>query len=180
MIEQIKNLRIEIECNINAISSISSKQKYIIDIAKIPKDLGWTLEQYLEVFERTNFAIVDSSEYPQLEGIDFNSFVIPIPFEAKELNKAANSLYLAQSYLGKILENNNEDITIPRYVTGWAKKLSYSEKVEALKIETNELIKTITDITTEDIVTKEYLKQASNYLLECVFWLNKDLKNKNN
>jgi len=80
MEKQIRNLRIKIDGLAQLTKELSPKQKYIVDIAQMPKSLGWSLEQWLDVFNRSNYGIVNSEEQQQLEGINFNQFITPISF----------------------------------------------------------------------------------------------------
>lgn len=100
MKEQIRNLRIKIDELAQLTKGLSPKQKFIVDIAQIPKTLDWTVEEWLGVFNRTNYGIIDSNE---IKDFDFNTFITPIPFESQPLNKAVDSLYLAKAWLGKVL-----------------------------------------------------------------------------
>lgn len=201
MKKQIKDLRIKIDGLAQLTKELSPKQKYIVDIAQIPKSLGWSLEQWLDVFNRSNYGIVDSNEKEQLNGIDFNTFITPIPFTAQEINKAVDSLYLAKAWLGKVLgelgtENpygsgykTKEDIvptqdvnnTITKIInstdeneyTMFWKNMSHIEKVDWLRTEISKLMPIEIDLAKVENTDRiiELMNFVYQHLCEARFWL---------
>lgn len=108
MKDKIKQLRIDIDGISQLVKELTPRRKYVVDIAYIPKSQGVTLEKFIEFFDRTGYAIINSEEEGITKSSIFNAFQY-LPVENKELDKCYDSLILAKAWLGKILGELGEE-----------------------------------------------------------------------
>ena len=93
MIQQIKELRVKIDGLHQLTKDLKPNVKWEINVATIPP--FFTVEEYIELFEKTNYSIVNMPEGDKT--------IREIPTQYKEIEDAAKSLLLAKAWLGKLL-----------------------------------------------------------------------------
>ena len=99
MIQQIKELRVKIDGLHQLTKDLKPNVKWEINVATIPP--FFTVEEYIELFEKTNYSIVNMPEGDKT--------IREIPTQYKEIEDAAKSLLLAKAWLGKLLGELGSD-----------------------------------------------------------------------
>jgi hypothetical protein len=102
MKEQIKELRIQIDGLSQLVKELRPVGQFLIDISKLPNEAS--LEEVMGVFENVGHDNVGHDK----------EFIIPLPQQSKEIEKAYDSLILAKAWLGKILGKLEAESPYPK------------------------------------------------------------------
>jgi hypothetical protein len=102
MKEQIKKLRVQIDGLSQLVKKLRPAGQFLIDISKLPNEAS--LEDVMGVFKNVGHDNVGHDK----------EFIIPLPQQSKEIEKAYDSLILAKAWLGKMLGELGAESPYPK------------------------------------------------------------------